>query len=84
MTPMEIQTLVAAIGGFGLLATAIATYLNTRAVRVKVNTIDKNTNGAQTVMAAKIDQLHATLMPKVAAPAAPPPPSALPGPPAAQ
>jgi hypothetical protein len=89
MTPMEVQTLIAAIGGLGLLFTALATLITTRATKTKVDVVETNTNATNSALSTKVDMLHAALLLKAetspAAPpqAAPPAPPTLPGPPAA-
>jgi hypothetical protein len=85
LTDVEIQTIVTAIGAIGLLATAIATYLNSRTIKTTAITIEKNTNSTLSALTARantaVDQ-RATAVELAARPEAPTaPPPTLPGPP---
>ena len=51
----QIQTIVTAIGAIGLLATAIATYLNSRTIKQTAQVIEKNTNSTLSALTAKAD-----------------------------
>lgn len=51
----QIQTIVTAIGAIGILATAVATYLNSITIKKAAVVIEKNTNSTLTALTAKAD-----------------------------
>ena len=51
----QIQTIVTAIGAIGLLATAIATYLNSQTIKKTAQVIEKNTNSTLSALTARAD-----------------------------
>jgi hypothetical protein len=82
VTPVEVQTIISAVVGLVVAISAYITYLT----KQQVVEVKHQTDGQNTALTAKVEELHAALLVKAeTSPALPPPtgpaPVALPGPP---